>query len=493
MKKLFGFLAAALIALLAAVPAGAEGGGAWAVLKDQAVMMYLQDAPAEDIKECTIGNIPVKPASVKNIKDLEHPVETVILLDNSGSIPPAERQAVREILFDLVANRLEGETFTLALIGEDVRYMCEGEREFSKIKEAIEGIAYQTQSTYITDGVCDVLKGLMEKEDGVLRRLLIIADGADHQELGYTQEEMQDIVSAAGYPVYVLGSSGKDSGASSSLKELFALSRLTDGQAFQLKDLPESMEVVRAVTACNSGVCIEIPIPGEACNGAQWAVGCQGAVITLTMPVKAAPEPTPTPAPTIAPTEAPAAAPPEPAPEGSSGLSWVWVAAIAAAAAAAAGGVAAAAVLIWKKRRKTQKKDPFEHMPPAQSERVYEGETVLRPSQEADGGTVLMWDRQNVKALLLEDMANPGRRFNVPLEGAVSVGRDAKCTVAVTWDATVSREQCELYQQGGQVMVRNVSHSNVTLLDGSPAEKDTPVKNGSVLTMGSTAMRISII
>lgn len=105
----------------------------------------------------------------------------------------------------------------------------------------------------------------------------------------------------------------------------------------------------------------------------------------------------------------------------------------------------------------------------------------------------MIWDQSPAHILVLQDIHSPQRKFDTPLQGTVSIGRDASCTIPILWDPTVSRLQCEITQKGRQVFVRNISTSNATWLDGRKIEGDMPLTSESVVKMGHVELRVTIL
>lgn len=476
----------------------------WASVQEQTATVYLRGIEPNQVGECTIGSTLASPSPAEPVADLERPVETVILIDNSNSISEPERALLHEILSDLIANRMDGEAYTIATVADKVDYLCEEESDFAALKSAVSALEYQAHETYMVDGIYSVLDKLAASDEGILRRVIIVSDGADHQSLGYTTDELNRKASDCGYPIYILGCRGNGEGEAG-LKELFALARTTSGQAMQLAEETDSVEIVTALTDWNHGVCLEISLPDSVCDGSDKALHCtstdgRSGSVTISMPVVVSSGEPETSSP---PPEA--SEPEEPGPgeqEQSAGPGPNWLIWILAAAFVIAIGAILAVVLIKRKKGSQEQpdtgKDGFQRLPVQQDPPPYKGETVLSTSatpSESDGdGTVMIWGQQKTGILILEDVDQPERKLDAPLnQGPVTVGRDEACTIPVQWSPTVSRKQCEIVQRGGQVWVRNTSASNITKLDGNKLEGEVPLRTGSILKMGSVSFRVTIL
>ena len=60
-------------------------------------------------------------------------------------------------------------------------------------------------------------------------------------------------------------------------------------------------------------------------------------------------------------------------------------------------------------------------------------------------------------------------------------------------NATISKQQCEVLDIGSGLAVRNCSRSNITRVDGCPAAEPVLIHKGSVLRMGDTEWRVTIV
>lgn len=93
----------------------------WAAVKEQKAVLYLPQE-AQKVTECLVGSVRSSGIQTKEISKLEHPVHTLVLLDNSLSIPKDSRETISKILQNLIGNRMQGELYTIATISDDIRY-----------------------------------------------------------------------------------------------------------------------------------------------------------------------------------------------------------------------------------------------------------------------------------------------------------------------------------------------------------------------------------
>ena len=67
----------------------ASGPVLWAAQTEQSAVLYLPQSG--DVTECLVGSVKCTGVQSKAISELEHPIHTLILLDNSLSIPKESR------------------------------------------------------------------------------------------------------------------------------------------------------------------------------------------------------------------------------------------------------------------------------------------------------------------------------------------------------------------------------------------------------------------
>lgn len=107
------------------------------------------------------------------------------------------------------------------------------------------------------------------------------------------------------------------------------------------------------------------------------------------------------------------------------------------------------------------------------------------PAEYAAGsGTIPLGEGDRNLTLYLTDRVNPGRHFEVPLRGRVTVGRLGTNQVVLDYERSVSGRHCEIYSGGGAVMIRDLNSSNGTYIDGIRVASESELANGSVIRLG---------
>lgn len=474
----------------------------WATVNEMNAEFYL---PQEgDVSACQVGTTPCDILQSKPVSELDVPIKTLILLDNSLSIPKEERPIIAQLLNNLIGNRMNGEQFTIATIEDDIHYLCTDESDYLALGSAINSITYQNQDTQLTDNLYKAIQSLYESSPLQLSRVIVIADGVDDKEIGYTREELQELIRDCGYPIYTVGCG--DDGTTerkTMLENLFALSRITEGQSFYFGDTTDTYAIAQGICEYNQAQQVTVSLPEEVCDGTVHAIKIMfdGVEYTaqLTMPfgetvTKPESEPKPEPEPT-----------PAPQPEQDNGNSWVLPVVIVAVVVAA---VLIAAFMVIKRRKKPEE----EPVKAAKTESeiieirdatvpkikhwyddldTNQEDKTVSVTQDGDKTVQVFGNARNKKTIKLTDVNDPFRSYEVPLEGRITIGRSGSCRIVLESNS-VSREQCEIFEQNGKIYAVNRSRTNITLVDQTEAQTATLLNNGSVLTMGSIKMKVEI-
>lgn len=462
--------------------ANATGSGKiyWGATEGKNAVVYIQSPGEITSVTAQAGTEVCANVSQQPISALSDPVETVVMLDNSLSIPTASRSLITNFLNDLVGARIARERFTIACVSDKVNYLCTGETDYTKLKSAIGSIQYVNQETYITDVMYEMLVALRDRKDGIFKRVIVISDGVDNKEIGYTREELYNLMTEVKYPIYAIGCRNNTAQNSQELENFYSIARRTAGGAYQLEQ--NSLDMVNAVTASNQAYRIEAEIPNNMCDGTQKGVrfSVQTAdgnttdyALQLSMPfadVVESKEPAPAPIPESALVEEKSTF--------QKALPFI-IAGITVI------GIIAVIILLVKRKNKWK-------YCPTPSPQTDDVTVVIDPTEDSDSMTESVFGDTGPRTLTLTDTANSLHHFEVAINGEIAVGRAKTCQICISFDNSVSRHQCSIYTRNGLVMISNKSQSNVTLLNGSAITEDRELLNGSTIKMGYLTMKAEI-
>lgn len=443
--------------------------------QDQDIIFYLQN-PGEDYSiQCQIGTNEAKAVETYPIADTPTPIETVVLIDNSLSTGEQYRSMINEILSKLAADKLDGELFTIATFSNEPNYIIQKETDTAQIQQAIEKISYTWQETYLTDVLYEVLEEINQQNDNILKRILIVSDGADDKSIGYTKEELHALLQKAPCPIYTMGCTNDNN---EQLKNMFSLSRMTGGEYYLLDEVSDAMTVVNDIKNLNQSVKVIVTPKEEDCDGSKkgvhFVVSAAGKTymdsVEMAMPfhIKSTEE------------------------EKSFPMQYVLI----GGGIVLVGIIVGVIVFLKKKKDETNKFVSASAAEPVQNVKStpQERHTQMLGSDNENNGrkTVFLWQESVSHTLILEDVNNPVKRFEVSLDTPVLVGYNNNCQICLNYDETVSGEHCYIYLENDKFYVENRSRSNGTLLDGKRVVNATELYSGCILLLGKLSMKVEI-
>ena len=119
---------------------------------------------------------------------------------------------------------------------------------------------------------------------------------------------------------------------------------------------------------------------------------------------------------------------------------------------------------------------------------VPDGSATVLLDDEYDRATRLLDDGSML--VTLTDKADEGRSYRIALKGTMSIGR-SRCDVVITGDDALSKRHCELSEECGSVLVRDLSSSNGTKVNGRRITEER-LSDGDDLTIGSRTYGVKI-
>ena len=208
--------------------------------------------------ECTVDGISL-------VGEAEETIRTLILWDNSQSVMKKCGDEVKDILIDVVANRAAGEQFAIATIDEEVVYQTDYTGDYASLKQVIEGIESEDKDAYIIENLYEAILSFNAMEDCGYKRIILISDGMDATEIGYSKAELDTLISGTSYPIYTIGVLSKD--RQDELQEMFAFSRTTAAEYFYLDEIEDTMTVVQGLSADYNMLQVKVSVPSEIQDG----------------------------------------------------------------------------------------------------------------------------------------------------------------------------------------------------------------------------------
>lgn len=508
-KGLKALIMAAAMALASVMPASAADPGA--VLstdtKDGQIVMYVQNPGTAGSMEFQIGTGLCSQVESGPLSEQEIPLKTIILLDNSLSVTDKYRPFISQAVQDIVADRMDREQFTIATFSESIQYLVQDSNDYAQIKQIVDGISYQDQETYLTDVLYDLLKELDKAEDDCFKRIIIISDGVDNKSIGYTKEELYDLIGKNPYPIYTLGCTYKDN--SEQLKNMFALSRMSNGRSYLLDEVEDPITVVTDLAGDRDILKITASPDANLCDGSVKTVqitfhtseGDVTSMAEIRMPmVQAVSAAEPETKETETETE-PAAETEEEDEEEEPEDEKISLAVLAAGLGIVLifmAGITVIVVVIVKKKNRRETFEPFNGNPPGNEQGTQDRKQETEWLEQKRGGqrndsTQMLWDDNRKYVLCLADQKNLARTFECPLVQSVVIGRKPEvCQMVLDYDKSVSGRHCEIFIKNGKFYIRDLNSSNGTFVNGSRVLTDAEVYSGCILTLGRLTLKLEI-
>ncbi|MCM1540560.1 MAG: FHA domain-containing protein [Blautia sp.] len=484
-----------------------------------------------------IGTTPCEITSLTPVKETEEGIKTLILWDNSLSVMNRCGDRVKAILTDVVANRAAGEEFSIATIDREITCLSDYTDDYAALKQVIENVSGENKDAYIIENLYQAIESLNAMEDVSYKRIIVISDGMDATEIGYSKSELDTLISQTPYPVYTIGI--LDGKHQEELQNMFAISRTTGVEYFYLNEIEDDMTVVQTLSRDYSVWQVKAAIPAEIQDGSvqnsQLVLSVGGSDVTVqsqvTLPFATKTETEEVPEPT----EEPSAEEPSPEPdlpveepepeEENAGVDRMvlWL---------AAGGAAVLLVIlliiVMVTRRKKQK-------PPAgndyakldssiRNERRGSGASV--PSGTGEGPdrngavigagaltgqppaavptgqhkTHMLFGNQapagsvpGMHRILLVNIRDAVQTYQCSIADKVIVGRNSFFSNLVLEDDAVSEKHCEIELLNGKVYIKDLGSSNGTYVDGIQiSANNVEVQSGAILRLGRHEYRLTI-
>lgn len=476
-------------------------------IQDESVVLFIQD-PGTDTVSIQIGTEKCDDITVSDISD--ETVETLVLVDNSLSIAQKYRPVVNDILTNIAANRGVSEKFSVATFTDQTNYLLRNSSDYSEIKRAIDSIQYDSHDSYLLPVLYECFSAWAKEDELVYRKVIVISDGASEETVGYTLNELNELIRRYPYPVYSFGAAYQNNSNKEQLDNLFSLSRVTNGESWRIGDISDSLAVSTIIASSNNVKKVSIQPPVTMCDGTEKGIKIEAGghvdQTTIVMPfakMEHVVEPAEPIAETAEPTEAVTpevaeenefVADSEDAPKASNSVLWI-VVGILVFFVCAAGGF----FFARKKNQTNTKNDlPEEQRDTEPVQTSDDGDTGI-VMRGAKGDTAVVFSNQKKKTpvLILTNVGTPNERYKSALIGPITVGRSSNmgCNIIIpenTPTKTVSKKHCIFTYDGNALYVADAGSKNGTLVNGVLAEGRTRVESGNTITLGDVELRVEI-
>lgn len=469
---------------------------------EDSITVYVKGVSA-DITDVTaqIGTATGDVTKIWKVSDGEIPMQTLVMIDNSKSITKANREKIADFLRNLISDRSENEEIAIATFGEELTLLTEYTSEYSTLKKAIDTITYQKRGTYLTDVLYDLISAeYVPNNENVFRRVIIVSDGMDNKSLGYTKEELYALLEESCFPIYTIGCINGEN--NERLENMFALSRKTKADSFLMDEVEDTLDICGSLNSDRDVVGIRIVPAPENMDGTRKAVkisftdnGIQsGLSVDIVMPqqtqVKEEPEPE-------AETEYSAEFLPEDSVKSDHGTATLMIVIVVIVVVMVI-AVVITVILLKKKKGKKQfelidddtLKEHISEPKVPEEKTEFVGETA---KDDGEDRTYMIWNNKSTYHIILTDMNSMARRFQVPLEHSVIVGRKAgACDIVLDYERSVSGRHCEISVRNDRFYLKDLQSANGTFVNGSKVLAETEIYSGNMIKLGRLEMKFEV-
>lgn len=451
---------------------------------DQGVYLFLKNTDdSATVTKAQIGNKTCETSGIQDVTSMGLPVRTVIMLDNSISLGNSWGEEAIALINELLDNHAEGEVFRIATFSTDVTELSDYSDNYEVLKATVNQISFENQDTYLSEMLYTYLEDA-DDERANYTRFIIIADGADDNEISYTQMELTDLMKNSGVVIHTVGLKGRNN--AELLETLFSYARLTGGTYSVAETGSDIGEICSTIdddyglhyvellpdTSDMDGSRKEIKLSiqtgtGEATIKTSSRMPFGNASIAASEEVdiekdeESIPEPQ-KPLPVIQ---------TEPAEEKTTGIPmWIWIAALAA-------GAVIAVLLIVRNGKRRIIIQPLEK------------DTVSSP--QSVGTRILSAEEVGGKYVVLTDIENPRRNYRTQIVTNIVIGRETG-EIKIDDDDAVSGKQCEIVKKGKLYYLNDLDSSNGTYYEGNRIYSEVPIMDGGMIGFGAHKYRIRI-
>lgn len=469
--------------------------------EDSIIIYVRSQAPSDDVS-AQIGTSKGISIKAEEISKLDIPMRTLVMIDNSVSIKESDRSKISDFLQNLISDRIGNEQIAIATFDEEMHYLCEYSSDYATLKTAIDSIGYNDQETYLTDVLYEVISKDFAEDEEILKRIVIVSDGVDNKALGYTKEELYDLLKTNVYPIYTIGCYNKKKSNNEQLENMFALSRKTGVPGLLFEDVENTLDITSLLKQDWNITKYTIVPEASQMDGSTKTVKLSvgGTVYTteMTMPQK---EMVVVEQPGFEEKEEPVVEEqtPEPAPEREiveQTVPWIAIIAIIVGILLIAGG--AVGVVLYVKRSKEKRK--FQSVSSTvleayeKKDRIPEITEVLISvgANDDEGKTVGLWNQKDVYRVIFTDINSPAKTVQVPLTNSITIGRRAENDVVFDYEKSLSGRHCEIFVKQNHFYLRDLQSSNGSFVNGSKALTEVEIFSGNILKLGRLELRFEV-
>lgn len=473
------------------------------------IALYVKGS--EDVFEnitVQVGTAVCSSVEKNTLSETKQSIRTLVVLDNSESIPKKDRKKISKILRNVISDKAENEQIAIAVLNKDMEYLADYTSDNAVLKSAVSQITYRNTKTYLTDVLYEWFsKEYIPRQAESYYRILVIADGTDNKPIGYTQDEFYSMLKDYPVPIYAIGVKTKNN--NENLENMFAISRASNADSFLLDDIENVQDISNALHEGRTIVKLVIRPQAELLDGNRKTVKIlfeSGDTLSteMVMPqVKYEQKET-----VIQDDEN------EERTDVKDEESNVWdekggkdnvskkKILILTATVGAAVLLLLAVIFLFARKKKAHSQTGQESASDNPVNQIQEQQSTFRedktevgvsPFPQNSDQTVVVWNPGVAYQLILQDVNVTAKSIEFPLKRSAIIGRKPDMSdIAFENDKTVSGRHCEVAVRDGRFYITDLKSSNGTYINGRKVVSEMEIFPGDLLRLGKLELKFHI-
>lgn len=456
-----------------------------------------------------INEIPVVQIGTDLCENVEiqtdFPRRTLILLDNSKSISSRWKKETIELISSVIKGHTEKEKFKIATYANGLTVWADYSDDYDNLISIAQNIPFKKQKSFLTDIFYDLLVSESKEEIDAYTRIIIISDGADHNEITYTQDELKDLIKKSGVSINAVGVSTDNN--ADALNLLFSYARLTNGNTIVVKQGDNSqaateMLVREDITAIK--IIPDLSMRDGSSIEAKITFNLQSGEVSLRtileMPFADIRSSVEADEKAEQDKESDEYAPFDESINDQTDESiednsiFLYVAIIGGAILLISAIIMM--LVIIRKKKQEEENNEWEYLPEETTDVSYHPNNK---DANVGGRTMPLWPENDgyigkeTKTFILLTSTSTNKVFKTIIDEKIIIGRNAGLDISLTFDGTVSGKHCEIYKNGGELYIKDLKSSNGTLYNKTRIfDEGKKIQNGGVISIGQDSYKLTI-
>ena len=436
------------------------------------------------------------------LMDAEIEVRTLFLIDITNSLSYTNRNNVISILDAAIENKDAEELFAFATFGTGYNQIMSFTDDRFDLIRTLEQIAWQDNgySMDVVPAISMALQQVLSDAQDHFRfnQIIIFSDSRTGSVSGITREELLFMLNDANIPIHTVGFRYRSN--VEELNDFYAFSRITGGVSYEFTPDSNVNEIASRLSRfAHDTHYLQVSLPQQFRDGTIRPLELfdRAGVLILTHNLRM-PLDNDSPAAEqemLAPTQEAVQAPSlvdEPSLDEETSFlrnRWLLILVVAVGAVVSVAGIVVFIVLAKPKQLPE---------PPAKPEPTPDLEDTMPIDYDEYSTKPLIGEGLKPLAeqsiyLVINDITQPHKRYEVVVEDTVEIGRKPnKPGIAIDYDPKISRRHCAVKNRNGVLWVEDLGAVNKTYVNDARLNSAQVIKDNDVLVLGNTRFFVRI-